>query len=182
MNTANSFSLLALQKHFECAGAFISNELSQDQIRRIKPPAGFELYYRIYHPIVLLTSRQCLFHQVTGCDKSSIDDTCVSHCERSASITNAKNVSLHIEKTPGNYASIFHDAHFLNTEIVTDLPHLFSGFGIDLRNVETETVAQIDKVGMVQLFESHLRGDAEAAQALVQNIGPTSNIQYTKGI
>lgn len=182
LNTANSFSLLALQKHFECAGAFISNELSQDQIRRIKPPAGFELYYRIYHPIVLLTSRQCLFHQVTGCSKSSIDDTCVSHCERSASITNAKNVSLRIEKTPGNYASIFHDAHFLNTEIVTDVPDLFSGFMIDLRRVETETVAQMDKAGVIALFERHLRGDARAAMALQQGIGPTTCVQYTRGI
>jgi U32 family peptidase len=182
LNTANSYSLLCLKERFDCAGAFLSNELSQDQIRRIRPPEGFRLHYRLYHPIVLLTSRQCLFHQVTGCEKDRVDDTCLRACDRSASITSTRQTTLLLKKTPGSFASIYHETHFLNPTIVADLPDTFSSFLVDLRDIETGTQVDLDKSGVVQLFEQLLEGRADSVQQAHQHIQPTTNAPYPKGM
>jgi putative protease len=182
LNIANSLSLVSLKENFACHGAFVSNELSQRQIRRIKPPEAFKLYYSIYHPMVLLTSRQCLFHQVSGCEKDSMDEACIGSCEKTATITDLKGAPFLINKTKGNYSSIYHQTHFLNTEIVTDIPSLFSSFCIDLRAIGTETRVALDKPGLVRLFDEHLRGRAEAGQELKRSIRPTTCTLYKKGV
>ncbi|MBW1808273.1 MAG: U32 family peptidase [Deltaproteobacteria bacterium] len=182
LNTANSLSLASLKENFECSGAFVSNELSKLQIKRINPPEDFKLYYSIYHPTLLLTSRQCLFYQVTGCEKDTMDDACISHCEKSSIITNLKRVSFFIKKTKGNYSSIYYQTNFLNTEIVTDFPFLFSSFLIDLRDIETKTKTELDKSNLVQLFENHLGGHANSSRDLNRCILPTTNTLYKKGI
>ncbi len=182
LNIVNSFSLLCLKEKFNCSGAFISNEINNIQIKSIKKPAAFELYYSIYHPIKLLTSRQCLFHQVTGCEKDSIDDHCMQHCEKFSSIKNLKNATLHIKKIKGNYHSIYNEVDFLNTDIVTDVPNLFSSFFVDLRNITTDTNRAVDTSTLIQLFANHLNGNLDAAKNLRQSIYPTTDIQYRKGI
>ncbi len=182
LNIVNSFSLLCLKENFNCYGAFISNELKKFQIKGIKRPEDFKLYYSIYHPIVLLTSRQCLFHQVTGCGKKRIDETCIQRCEKASAITNLKNVSLLIEKTRGNYHNIYNETNFLNTDIVTDVPDLFASFFIDLRDIKTDTKIELDKAKIVKLFENHLGGYPGSTEELKQRIKPSTNSQYIKGI
>lgn len=182
LNLVNSFSLRCLKEKFNCYGAFISNELKQFQIKGIRRPDDFKLYYRIYHPIVLMTSRQCLFHQVTGCAKRKLDDTCMQQCERSASITNLKQGSLLINKTKGNYHRIYHERNFLNTDIVTEVADRFESFFIDLRDIRTATETGLDKAGIVHLFENHLAGKHGATEELKQSIQPSTNRSYTKGI
>ena len=182
LNVANSLSLVSLKENFECYGAFVSNELGKFQIRRIRPPEDLKLYYSIYHPILLLTSRQCLFQQVTGCESDAVDDACISRCEKSATITNSKGASFSIKKTRGDYSSIYHQTNLLNTEIVTDIPALFSSFFIDLRDIETETRTDLDKAGLVRLFENHLHGHAESSRELERSISPTTNLQYRSSI
>ena len=182
LNIANSFSLQCLKENGGCTGAFLSNEISKQQIRSIKRPENFNLYYSIYHPIVLMTSRQCLFQQVVGCEKEAIDDTCISMCERAATITNLKNVPLRIEKSKGNYHCLYSDTNYLNTDILTDFPNLFSGVFIDLRDIETGTRVEISKLEVARLFEDYLGGNGESSQALHRSIHPTVNIQYRQGI
>ena len=182
LNLVNSFSLICLKENFNCYGSFISNELKRTQIKNIKKPDDFKLYYSIYHPITLLTSRQCLFHQVTGCKKNRLDDTCMQQCERSSSITNLKNVPLFIEKTKGNYHSLYNETNFLNTDIVSDIPDFFSSFFIDLRDTKTNTTREVDKAGMVHLFGDLLGGNPTATGAIQQQIHPSTNTQYNKGI
>jgi len=181
LNIANSFSLVCLKENFNCTGSFISNEISKGQMQRIKAPEDFNLYYSIYHPIVLMTSRQCLFHQVTGCEKNKIDDSCL-RCEKSASLVNLKNETFLIHKTKGNYHSIFNDINFLNTDIVSDLPDLFSGFLIDLRDIKTRTTPGVGKSALINLFENLLNGNPGVAGELSQIIHPSTNSQYRKGI
>ncbi len=182
LNLANSFSLLCLQENFNCHGAFISNELKRDQIKRINKPDNFELYYSIYHPIVLMTSRQCLFQQVTGCEKNGIDANCIGRCERSAVITNIKNTSFLIKKSKGNYHNIYNEINCLNVDIAGHIPGLFDSFFIDLRDVKTKTRLGLDKSGIVQLFENYLQNIAGSAAVLKKNIWPTTNKQYERGI
>lgn len=83
LNTVNTYSLLCLKEELNCKGAFISSELNKKQIARIKKPKDFDLYYSFYHHIILMTTRQCMFHQVTGCHKTKIDNKCISNCTKS---------------------------------------------------------------------------------------------------
>jgi len=182
LNIVNSFSLLCLKENFNCDGAFISNEINRNQIKRIKKPDNFKLIYSIYHPIVLMTSKVCFFHQVTGCKKNIVDDTCIQKCNKSSFITNLKEVSFFIKKTKGNYHNIYNETNFLNTDIVTDVPNLFSKLFIDLRDIKTDTKLDVDKLDIIRLFENHLNGNPESAGELKQNIQPTTNTQYQKGI
>ena len=182
LNIVNSYSLACLKENFNCYGSFISNELKKIQIRSIKKPENFKLYYSIYHPILLLTSRQCLFHQVTGCEKNTIDDTCIQRCEKSSSITNSNKASLFITKAKGNYHSIYNETNFLNTDIVKDVVDHFASFFIDLRDIKTDTKIKFDKSRTVNLFENHLNGIPNATEELRHSIYPSTNSQYIKGI
>ena len=182
LNTANSFSLLCLKEKFNCSGAFISNEISKNQLQKIRRPAGFKLYSSIYHPILLMTSRQCLFHQLTGCEKNRMDDSCICNCEKSTSLTNVKGVNFFVEKSRGNFNRIWCASNLLNTDIVADIPCFFSGFSVDLRDIKTETNAEMDKTSIIRLFENYLLGNSDSANELYRNISPTTNIQYKKGV
>lgn len=184
LNIVNSYSLLCLKEKFNCYGSFISNELNQYQIKKINNPENFKLYYSIFHPILLMTSRQCLHHQVIGCEKNSISDECIQNCNKSSSITNLNEHSLFIKKSKGNYHSIYNNYNFLNTDIVTDLPDKFSSFFIDLRDIKTKTKTKIDldKSEIVKFFENYLNGNSGLKSDLQQIIHPSTNVQYTKGI
>jgi putative protease len=182
MNTINSFSLLSLKENFNCSGAFISNEISKMQMHGIKKPEGFELYYSIFHPIRLMTSRQCLFHHVTGCIKEVMDEKCIPDCARRATITNLKDETFVVEKSKGNYNAVYNKANFLNLDISTDLPGLYSGFMIDLRDNITGTKTNLTKTEICRLFEKLIDGNPESKTELEQAIFPSTNVQYKKGI
>ncbi len=77
---------------------------------------------------------------------------------------------------------MYNNINFLNTDIITDLPDVFSGFFIDLRNIETETKIDMDKSGIVQVFENLLNGNPDSKKALKQMIHPSTNAQYKKGL
>jgi U32 family peptidase len=181
-NIVNSYSLLCLKKHFNCAGAFISNEINKQQIQSIKKLEDFKLYYSIYHPITLMTSRQCLFHQIVGCEKDSLNAECIKTCTKSASITNLKKQSFIVDKVKGEYNSIYNETNFLNTEIVKEVQNLFSSFFIDLRDINTNTKTEIDKSTIITLFEALLHDKADSTHQLKHSIHPTNNTQYKKGL
>lgn len=182
MNLVNSYSLLCLQENLNCAGAFISNEISKGQIKKISKPDNFELTYSISHPIVLMTTIACMFHQVSGCKKNIVDDKCIQRCEKSSSITNLKDISYFIDKEKGGYHTVYNETNFLNTDIVNDIPDVFSNFFIDLRDIKTNTKLGADKVEIIKLFEQHIKGNTESINALQQSISPSTNTQYSRGI
>jgi len=182
LNIVNSFSLLCLKEDFNCTGAFISNEISKVQLKGIKNPENFNLYFSIYHPIVLMTSRQCLFHQVSGCWKNKIDETCIPNCEKTSSLQNLKKETFLVEKSKGNYHHIYNGTNYLNTEILADFPDLFSGFMIDLRDINTETQAIQDKPTLIKQFENLLKGNDSLNNEIKLEIENTNSIQYKKGI
>lgn len=183
LNIVNTYSLLCLKEELNCKGAFISSELSRRQIKRIQKPKDFDLYYSFYHPIILMTTRQCMFHQVTGCHKTKIDNKCISHCTKKSSITNYNEDSFYIEKTNGNYHGLYAETNFLNTEILTDIPDTFSSCFIDLRDIETNTkIEALDKLEVIRLFENLLNNKADALSDLNKEITPTTNRQYSVGI
>jgi putative protease len=109
LNVINSYSLLGLKEDFNCSGAFISNEINDMQLKSIKKPKDFELHYSIYHPIVLMTNRLCLFHQITGCEKKIFDDVCLKTCQKTASITNLNVSKFIVDKSEGNFNCLYNE-------------------------------------------------------------------------
>jgi len=182
LNTTNSHALLTLQEELNCAGAFISNEINHLQIKNIARPKNFKLLYSIYHPILMMVSRQCFFQQTVGCKKPSIEDGCMLKCEKKTTITNTKGVSFVIDKQKGGYPSIYNHEQFLNMNVVKDLSTLFDEFFIDLTNIGENSAIKTDKVQLVQHFEDLLGRGAHAQKKLEQLVPVSTNAQYQQGL
>lgn len=185
LNTTNSYALLTLQEELNCAGAFISNEINRLQIKNIARPDNFKLLYSIYHPILLMTSRQCFFQQTVGCNKPSIEDGCMLKCEKATTITNVKGVSFAVDKQKGGYPSIYNHEQFLNFDIVNDLGDLFDEFFIDLTNSGSGSKQEHDKAQLITHFENLLNGDSGKEQAqhqLSKLVTLSTNAQYSQGL
>jgi putative protease len=182
LNTTNSYALMAMKEEFDCSGAFISNELNQQQMKNIARPANFKLFYSIYHPILLMTSRQCFFQQSVGCDKPRIDNGCMLSCDKSTSITNLKGVSFAIDKQKAGYPSIYNQDQFLNMQVINDLADLFDGFLIDLTNIGAGDKASPDKVALISQFEQLLAGDPKVEVTLNSMVAESTVSQYHTGL
>ena len=182
LNTTNSYALLTLQEELNCKGAFISNEINKQQIRNIARPENFKLLYSIYHPILMMVSRQCFFQQTVGCKKPSIEAGCMLSCEKATTITNVKGISFAVDKQKGGYPSIYNDEQFLNLDVVEDYRHLFDEFFIDLTNIGSGSKAELDKVALIQHFEAVLAGDQAASLQLNEMVTVSTHAQYQQGL
>ena len=187
LNTTNSYALLTLKEELNCAGAFISNEINRMQIKNIARPAksrtgNFKLLYSIYHPILMMTSRQCFFQQTVGCKKPTIEDGCMLKCTKATTITNVKGVSFAVDKQRGGYPSIYNNEQFLNLDIVSDLADLFDEFFIDLTNIGAGSKEALDKTQLIKYFENLLNGDEQASQQLNNMVSVSTNAQYSQGL
>jgi len=182
LNTTNSYALLTLKEELNCAGAFISNEINRMQIKKIARPDNFKLFYSIYHPILLMTSRQCFFQQTVGCKKPTIEDGCMLSCTKATTITNVKGVSFAVDKQKGGYPSIYNDEQFLNMDIVNDLGDLFDEFFIDLTNIGAGSKPELDKAQLIQHFENLLSGDEQTPAQLKHMVVQSTYAQYRQGL
>lgn len=182
LNTTNSYALLTLKEDLGCKGAFISNEINRPQIRSIKRPENFKLFYSIYHPILMMTSRQCFFQQTVGCKKPSIEDGCMQSCKKATSITNVKGISFAVDKQKGGYPSIYNHEQFLNVDAVNDLSHLFDEFFIDLTDIGSGSKEKLDKVQLIHHFENVLNGVQESGVQLHEMVTVSTNAQYKQGL
>jgi len=185
LNTTNSYALLAMKETFDCSGAFISNEINKQQMRSIARPENFELFYSIYHPILLMTSRQCFFQQSVGCEKPRIDNGCMLSCDKSTSITNLKGDNFAIDKQKAGYPSIYNQDQFLNMEIINDLSDLYDGFMIDLTNIGAGDKKSPDKVVLIRQFEQLLAkaADEKEVEHNINALVPQStSVQYYNGL
>ena len=182
LNMTNSYALHCIKEEFGASGAFISNEIKELQMKRIARPDNFRLYHSIYHPISLLTSRQCLFQQTIGCRKTKVNRGCLPNCEKSTSIINLNGSEYVIHKQRGSHNQLYSTHNFLNTELLADIPGLYTDLLIDLRDIPTDTHLKVDKMQLIDLFERLLEGQENVASQLKSTIFPTSNAQYLKGL
>lgn len=198
LNTTNSISMHSLQQQ-GCVGAFVSNELNKKQIKAIKAPDNFSLHYSIYHPVMLMSSRQCLFLQASGCDKTVMDKECLTVCKKSSSLTNVKGVDFVIDKKRREHNVLYGSEHFFNPQILTDLAGYFDSVLLDLRSVATKTQLQTSQFDTVSLFSDLLTNlqslkisatpsdkpstrSLEAQTNLQVLFCNTTNEQYQKGL
>ncbi|EEX94737.1 peptidase U32 [Vibrio orientalis CIP 102891 = ATCC 33934] len=183
MNITNSYALACLEDEFDCTGAFVSNELNMKQMRHIKRSDNMQLFYSIYHPNTLLTSRQCLFQQTEGCRKIKVNKGCLKRCEKRTSIINLKDNPYVIQKHKGSHNAIYSEHNILNLQVLSDLPDLFTDVLIDLRDIQTETQVSSGKAQLIESFTTLLdETNTHNSQSLYSVIKPTTNAQYLKGI
>ena len=71
-----------------------------------------------------------------------------------------------------------YDAEFKHS----NFPDFFSGFLIDLSVIKTDTQIELDKSGVIRLFENLVNGISGSAKEIHQRIYPTTNSQYKQGI
>ncbi|WP_404912848.1 peptidase U32 family protein [Photobacterium leiognathi] len=182
LNLTNSFSLQCIADEFNAKGAFVSNEINRKQINPLVCPENFELHYSIYHPLMMLMSRQCLFHQTVGCKKKRFDNKCLRKCDKSASILSLKDASFVLDKQRGAHNALYSQQNYMNLQAVTDFPDKFTRFMIDLRDIKTDTQISADKAALVSLFNAYIHGDMSARETLEQTIVGTIHHQYKKGL
>ena len=161
-------------------------------MKTIARPENFKLFYSIYHPILLMTSRQCFFQQSVGCEKPRIDNGCMLSCDKSTSITNLKGISFAIDKQKAGYPSIYNNDQFLNMEIINDLAPLYDGFMIDLTNIGAGDKQSPDKAVLIEQFEQLLKVDEKnndcsgkqlSIKTILNELVPEStNVQYHNGL
>ena len=182
LNTTNSHALVTLKEELNCAGAFISNEINRNQIRNISRPENFKLLYSIYHPILMMTSRQCFFQRSVGCNKPAIDASCMLTCKKATTVTNVKGISFAIDKQKGGYPSIYNHEQFLNLDVVKDLSGLFDEFFIDLTDIGSGSKEKPDKTILIQEFEKFLAEDDQSKVILDNMVSISTNAQYQQGL
>ncbi|MCH1926127.1 U32 family peptidase [Shewanella sp. C32] len=184
MNISNSYSLLCLQQEFGASGAFISNEIAGFQMKHIKRPANFRLAYMLYQPWALLTSRQCLFQQTTGCRKQKISKSCLPKCAKATTLTNENGEPYRIQKLAGQHNAIYGNEHFMNLALVREHADMFNELFIDLSDIDTATNIGLNKAELICQFAALLdETQCEQAIALLsQQISPTTEGQYHAGL
>ncbi|MBT4763207.1 MAG: U32 family peptidase [Bdellovibrionaceae bacterium] len=182
LNTTNSHALVTLKEALNCSGAFISNEINANQIKNIVPPKNFKLLYSIYHPVLLMTSRQCFFQRTVGCKKPSIENGCMLGCEKATTITNVKGVSFAVDKQKGGYPSIYNHEQFLNLEIVRDFSQLFDEFFIDLTDIGSGSKDKPDKVKLIKEFEKFISDVEQPKNVLEKMVTISTHAQYVQGL
>lgn len=186
MNSANSYTLQCLKEQYQASGAFISDELSFLQIRKLVRPEGFRTFYNIYHPNTLLTSRQCLFQQTEGCKKIKVNKGCLKRCSKRTSVLNMNGTAYVVQKLKGSHNSVYSEHNVLNLDIVKKLSTLLTDVLIDLRDIQTETRHNVTNVELIELFVNALNSAEDeqplAFEQIKQATGSTTNKQYAKGL
>ncbi|GIU10696.1 MULTISPECIES: peptidase U32 family protein [unclassified Shewanella] len=155
LNISNSLSMHSLQQQ-GCVGAFVSNELNKQQIKTIKAPSNFKVHYSLYHPVMLMSSRQCLFLQSCGCDKAIMDKECLTVCKKTSSLTNVKGIDFVIDKKRREHNALYGSEHFYNPQVLSELKGYFDSVLLDLRAVATKSQLQQSPFDTVAMFVESL--------------------------
>ena len=169
LNCTNSYALRCLQKYAGCSGAFLSNELSAGQAGNICPPDSFSLWYNVYHPVLLMNTRQCVLRNCVDCGKEVTDRSCLVECDRQATVYDNNHNPYYIVKRPGHYNQVYHGKHRLNLNSADECGDIISSFVIDLRNIPSETKVNSTKEELLESFLSWA-GNETGSHARLKNI------------
>lgn len=140
LNCTNSWAFSALSRT-GAVGGFYSQELSLKQMLTVKTPATFALGAVALGPLLLMTTRQCLYSRIASCPKNRVDEECYHSCSRSLILKGKKGLAYHLVKTPWNDTRIFNDAFLWIPEMAKDLAGRIDYLLLDLRHLPGRTVS-----------------------------------------
>jgi len=105
-NVVNSYAVKALTGIKGFCGIFLSPEFSEAEKGPVEIPPHIDLWQAVNFRRALMTSRQCLIRNISGCGKSCCDDNCLPECNRSATIINSQGKRFTVVKRPGFYTVV----------------------------------------------------------------------------
>ncbi|NLG18772.1 MAG: U32 family peptidase [Fibrobacter sp.] len=106
-NIVNSYAIEALLNIKGFCGLFLSPEFSEKERGPVKIPSRIEVWSALNLERKLMTTRQCLIRNISGCNKKVCDDNCLLNCDRSATIANAQGKRFRVVKKPGFYTTVY---------------------------------------------------------------------------
>jgi putative protease len=102
-NIVNSYAVKALTDIKGFCGLFLSPEFSEKERGPIRIPPHIDIWVALNMQRALMTTRQCLIRNISGCNKKICDDNCLLNCERSAIVTTSQGKRFRVVKKPGFY-------------------------------------------------------------------------------
>lgn len=105
-NIVNSYAIEALLNIKGFCGVFLSPEFAEKERGPVKIPPQIEVWSALNVQRTLMTTRQCLVRNISGCNKKVCDDMCLLNCDRTATITNAQGKQFVVVKKPGFYTVV----------------------------------------------------------------------------
>ena len=105
-NIVNSYAVEALTSIKGFSGLFLSPEFSDKETGQIQIPQHIDLWKTLNFRRALMTTRQCLIRNITGCSKKICDDDCHQNCNRSETLINSHGKRFLVVKRPGFYTVV----------------------------------------------------------------------------
>lgn len=102
-NIVNSYAVESLLDMKGFCGLFPSPEFSEKERGPINIPTHIDRWVALNLQPALMTTRQCLIRNISGCSKKICDDTCLLNCDRSATVTTSQGKRYRVIKKPGFY-------------------------------------------------------------------------------
>jgi len=160
LNCANPYAVRALQEEGEAEGAFLSLELNARQIMDTCADSGGKLWMVVMGPLVLMTTRQCLLHDSSHCQKKWCDEQCLPSCRQYAVWYDELDMPFYVYKRPGAYTQVFNNAILFIPEAVHLLRGRISHFVLDMRSFPFYHLALADKKKAIDYFAQALAGES----------------------
>lgn len=110
-NIVNSYAVAALTQIEGFCGLFLSSEFSKKERGELRIPAHIDLWQAVNFRKTLMTTRQCLIRNISGCKKSRCDDNCLLRCDRSEVVSNSQGKKFLVAKRKGFYTVVERKYH-----------------------------------------------------------------------
>ena len=137
-NAANSRSIQAYAKLIGVAAIVPSLEISYEDINRLQVPQNLKLFYPLILDELLMQSRQCLLHNLTGCTKHACGRTCIEQCAKQFSAKGTAGEAFRAIKRPGFYSGLFSAKSVSNAKAFCLLRDKIDTWLVDLRFLDSE--------------------------------------------
>lgn len=138
-NASNSRSIHAYSDFLGIRGIIPSSEISYEDVNKLKIPENVRMYYPLFSEELLMQSRQCLLHNLTGCKKTSCDRICIEECERNFQSYGKAGESFRAIKRKGFYSSLFSQKAVSNAKAFRLLRNTIDTWIVDIRFQDSET-------------------------------------------
>ena len=186
LNCTNSFAMEALGRYAHCNGAFVSHELSREQMVPVTAPDGCSRWYMLYTALLLMNTRQCIIRNCTGCGTERVTGECITSCAQSVELADEKRQPFHVVKRPGFYNQVYNGRHYFNPAVIDDMKGGDTVFLIDLRSLPSQSKLTCSKDELVSIAAKALArkhaGGGSAGPMLKPLAVTTTAGQYSRGI
>lgn len=162
----------------------MSDELNEEQLADISAPGSFSVFMRIFGPVTMMTTRQCLLASAGKCrsGRNVFTDECVHSCHGWEKFYDEKNIPFHIVKSRGYVNRVFNDSLLFLPEACSYINADY--FLVDLRSFPFLSHTAKDKQEIFTFFENTVqrgRPDKISSENVKKIIGKVTRGNYQRG-